>query len=817
MPRPRRPGAQGRAALRQRKEVAFGKLPSGAAPIVPGSPAQQRAGRAHPEHRPGGDDAGARRRASRSTTASSAILVRWIEQGAEWKPHWAFIPPTKRRAARGEGPRAGRVARSTASSLARSSARACSPSPEADRRDAHPPRLTLRPDRPAADARRGRCLPGRRVAGRLREASSIACSPRRATASAWRSTGSTWPATPTRTATRTTASGTMWPWRDWVIGAFNRNLPFDQFTTEQLAGDLLPDATVEQQLATGFNRNHMQSQEGGIVPEEYRAEYVVDRVNTLGRVLLGLTIGCARCHDHKYDPDHAEGVLPALRLLQQRERDRADPVLGHPEPDGDRDGRRGPGEARGDPGDASRPLEAETVVDGPAFDARLRRLAGARTALGAEPRALPASPWSCTCRSTAACRRERSRTTEGKKKAEEQARRTKWKKVLRFANLADPRHPASLGGDEDRVPKTVGGRSARRSASWATATSELRSEDRRASSATSRSRWASGSAWRRRAWPGRSSPAAAASSTATAATRSSCARTARSAPASTTSSPTTRSRSRRSAAIAPGDWHHVALTYDGSSRAAGLRLFLDGRAAESRVDRGQPPAQHPPRREGEELGRSRRAAHRPPPRRDAGRRRPSTSCASTTRQLTAVRGRGSRRRARGARPGPRAAPAAERSAAERAALREHYVLRVQTGLEEKRRALMAARGEENALLTSLPEVMSMRELPQRPGHLRPHARAPTTRRPSGWSRARPRPSSPFPKDLPPNRLGLARWLARPEAPAHRARDREPLLGALLRPRAGRDAGGLRQPGPPADPSGAARLARHHASSTRAGT
>ena len=94
----------------------------------------------------------------------------------------------------------------------------------------------------------------------------------------------------------------MWPWRDWVISAFNRNLPFDTFITWQLAGDLLPSPTQEQLLATGFNRNHMQSQEGGIVPEEYRTEYVVDRVNTFGRAFLGLSVECARCHDHKYDP-----------------------------------------------------------------------------------------------------------------------------------------------------------------------------------------------------------------------------------------------------------------------------------------------------------------------------------------------------------------------------------------------------------------------------------------------------------------------------------------------------------------------------------
>jgi hypothetical protein len=94
----------------------------------------------------------------------------------------------------------------------------------------------------------------------------------------------------------------MWPWRDWVIKAFNENLPFDQFTTWQMAGDLLPNPTREQRLATGFNRNHAQNVEGGIVNEEYRVEYVADRTNTLGTAFLGLTVECARCHDHKYDP-----------------------------------------------------------------------------------------------------------------------------------------------------------------------------------------------------------------------------------------------------------------------------------------------------------------------------------------------------------------------------------------------------------------------------------------------------------------------------------------------------------------------------------
>ncbi|MBI3208022.1 MAG: DUF1553 domain-containing protein [Candidatus Solibacter usitatus] len=94
----------------------------------------------------------------------------------------------------------------------------------------------------------------------------------------------------------------MWPWRDWVIQAFSSNMPFDRFTVDQLAGDLLPNATKQQLLATGFNRNHMINYEGGAIPEEYLVEYIVDRVETTAVAFMGMTIGCARCHDHKYDP-----------------------------------------------------------------------------------------------------------------------------------------------------------------------------------------------------------------------------------------------------------------------------------------------------------------------------------------------------------------------------------------------------------------------------------------------------------------------------------------------------------------------------------
>ena len=95
---------------------------------------------------------------------------------------------------------------------------------------------------------------------------------------------------------------TQWPWRDWVIHAFNDNISYDKFITWQIAGDMLPNATKEQILATGFFRNHKYTEEGGVIPEEYRIEYILDKTKTYGKGIMGITIECAQCHDHKYDP-----------------------------------------------------------------------------------------------------------------------------------------------------------------------------------------------------------------------------------------------------------------------------------------------------------------------------------------------------------------------------------------------------------------------------------------------------------------------------------------------------------------------------------
>lgn len=112
---------------------------------------------------------------------------------------------------------------------------------------------------------------------------------------------------------------TMWPWRDWVIRAYNDNLPYDQFIRDQIAGDLLPNPTADQLIATGFNRNHGITTEGGSIDEEFRVEYAADRINTVGAAMLALTVECARCHDHKYDPISQEDYFSLFAYFNSLE------------------------------------------------------------------------------------------------------------------------------------------------------------------------------------------------------------------------------------------------------------------------------------------------------------------------------------------------------------------------------------------------------------------------------------------------------------------------------------------------------------------
>lgn len=123
----------------------------------------------------------------------------------------------------------------------------------------------------------------------------------------------------------------QWPWRDWVIHAFNQNMPYDQFITWQLAGDLLPDATKEQMLATGFNRNHKITEEGGVIDEEYMVEYASDRTTTLGRGLIGVSVECAKCHDHKFDPVSQKEYYQLFAFFNNIKEVGLESVVGGPE------------------------------------------------------------------------------------------------------------------------------------------------------------------------------------------------------------------------------------------------------------------------------------------------------------------------------------------------------------------------------------------------------------------------------------------------------------------------------------------------------
>ena len=226
-------------------------------------------------------------------------LRRWIDEGARWQKHWAFLAPVAPAFPQVSDPSWLRTG-VDAFVLARLDTEGLGPSPEADK-ETLIRRVTLDlTGLPPTPDEMDAFLADRADGAYDRLVDRLLDSPRygEQMASHWLD-GARYADT---NGYQTDGPREMWRWRDWVVDAFNRNMPFDQFTIEQLAGDLLPDPTLDQLVATGFNRNHRGNAEGGIIPEEYAVEYVVDRVETTFTVWLGLTMGCGRCHDHKYDP-----------------------------------------------------------------------------------------------------------------------------------------------------------------------------------------------------------------------------------------------------------------------------------------------------------------------------------------------------------------------------------------------------------------------------------------------------------------------------------------------------------------------------------
>src|SRR4051812_43443385 len=279
------------------KEGAF-RVKDDVAVIVPGKSAESELFRRISSHDP--DEVMPPPKSNHKVTpAQIDLLKRWIDQGAKWGVHWSFVPPV-----RPELPKTQLQgwSRNGIDSfvLSRLESEGLKPSAEAKKqtllRRASLDLTGLPPTTAELDAFLADDAPD----AYERAVDRLLASPRygERMAADWLDLAR-FADTHGYQMDRYRAA---WPYRDWVIKAFNQNLPYDQFITWQLAGDLLPSATKEQRLATAFNRLHMQNEEGGIVEEEFRVAYVVDRVDTFGTAFLGLTFECSRCHDHKFDP-----------------------------------------------------------------------------------------------------------------------------------------------------------------------------------------------------------------------------------------------------------------------------------------------------------------------------------------------------------------------------------------------------------------------------------------------------------------------------------------------------------------------------------
>ncbi|MDR3632688.1 MAG: DUF1553 domain-containing protein, partial [Isosphaeraceae bacterium] len=233
------------------------------------------------------------------SAAQVETLKRWIDQGAKWQQHWAFETPRRPKPPRVKDEAWLRTPIDRFV-LARLDAEGLKPSAEADKttliRRVTLDLTGLPPTLQEIDAFLADKAPGayERVVDRLLGTSQYG----ERMAMDWLDVARY----ADTNGYQNDFARTMWPWRDWVIDAFNRNLPFDQFVIEQVAGDLLPGASLSQKIATGFNRNNRTVTEAGSIDEEWRIENAVDRVETTTTVFLGLTMGCCRCHDHKFDP-----------------------------------------------------------------------------------------------------------------------------------------------------------------------------------------------------------------------------------------------------------------------------------------------------------------------------------------------------------------------------------------------------------------------------------------------------------------------------------------------------------------------------------
>jgi hypothetical protein len=697
------------------REGAFGELPSGRRALRPGDPEgsalYRRIAAADPDERMPPPDS-----QLELSAAEIALLKRWIEEGAEWKGHWAFLPPSRPPL---PAPRNASWPRGAIDAFiaARLEAEGLAPAPEASKerllRRASFDLAGLPPEIDEIDA----FLADERPDAFERAADRLLASP---------ALGERLAVDWLDAARYADTHGyqvdryrPVWPWRDWVIDAFNRGLSYDRFVLWQIAGDLVPHATKEQRLATAFNRLHLQTEEGGSIEEEFRVLYVVDRVNTFGTVFLGLTLECSRCHEHKFDPIPQQDFYRLFSFFNNiDECGQATYFTGStPVPTllltDDADDEKIAGIER-----RVRDIEA----GGEALRARQRPAFAAWLAQGPKSAAIPGAAGDFPLDAI-----------EGGK----------------LENRADPSRPGGLIEGPSAVPGKEGGAIALDGenglvfpgvgaftrddpfslAFWMRPGAKIESAvllhrtkaaldagSRGYETAIDRGRVVFGLA---HMWPGNAA------------------------------------RVRTREAVTPGRWTHVAATYDGSSRAAGLKIYLDGVEAALEVVR-------------DHLYKHVTYEHAPPELsfgsrfRDRGFKGGAVDEVKVfARRLSAIEaaeiaGRGELSAALGKAP-------AALDAGERERLFDYYLENFDAEHRSHLASLRAARGERSAAVDPVPEIMAMEELPApRPAFVlkRGAYDAPGEAVDAGTPACLP----PMAAELPRNRLGLARWLLEPSHP-----------------------------------------------------
>jgi mono/diheme cytochrome c family protein len=499
----------------------------------------------------------------------------------------------------------------------------------------------------------------------------------------------------------------VWPWRDWLIRAFNENMPYDEFVVQQIAGDLLPDPSQEEIIATAFNRLHRQTNEGGSVLEEWRVEYVADRTTTYGTAFLGMTFDCARCHDHKFDPvsqkefyelfaffnnidesgmySHFTSPIPSPALLLHDEESREEThLLRMRIAELERMVEKASEEA--DPRFQAWAKDNADIapVPEPVFAVRFddaENVAGVDSAIADIAANLSGSPQSVEGRVNGALQFSGDNGFEIQKagvfERDDSFSFSLWIKPAATNERAVVFHRSKAA--EDAANRGY----------------EMLIEDGRIEFALCHF------------WPGNAI------------------------------------RVRSAEPIQPGAWTHVAVTYDGSSRADGVRLYMNGEAAATETIRDG--LYKTIRYEGEDG----------PPIVIGSRFRDSGlidgavdefSCYD--RQLSALEVR---------ELAFRHAETAEDL------LREHYLLNVDEDLRAVRESLHAVRGDLSDALDGISEIMVMEELPN-PRQAYVLDRGHYAARTEPVSPDTPENILPFPEELPRNRLGLAKWTVDPENP-----------------------------------------------------